>query len=208
MEDLAGKTVGVTGPGSSTHFLLNNLLDKNGVDKDSVTVVGVGVGQSVVAAIDQGQVDAIVQVEPVVTMLTRDGKVEIMVDTRTPEGTEEVYGGPYPAAVLLTTPRMTEEYPNTTQALVNAFVKTLRWIDEATPEEIVALMPEEYQLGDKELYTDVIRNNKGIYSPDGIMDPAAAETALNFLSEMEDSVAQAGVDPSSAYDNSFVEAAP
>ena len=204
--DLRGRPIGVTGPGSSTHFLLNHLLEKNGFAKDSVSVIGVGVGASVVAAIDQKRVDAIVQVEPVVTMLSRDRKVEIMLDTRTPEGTQEVYGGPYPAAVLLAGQKAIQDNPATMQALVSAFVKTLHWIAKATPDEIVALMPADYQLGDKPLYTDVIRNNKATYSPTGLMESAAAETAVKFLGEMDPVVAKAAIDPRGVFDNRFVEA--
>lgn len=204
--DLRGRPIGVTGPGSSTHFLLNHLLEKNGFAKDSVSVIGVGVGASVVAAIDQKRVDAIVQVEPVVTMLSRDRKVEIMLDTRTPEGTQEVYGGPYPAAVLLAGQKAIQDNPATMQALVTAFVKTLHWIAKATPEQVVELMPADYQLGDKPLYTDVIRNNKATYSPTGIMEIAAAETAVKFLGEMDPLVARAAIDPKGVFDNRFVEA--
>lgn len=205
--DLKGLVVGVTGPGSSTHFLLSHLLQKNGLKKDSAAVIGVGVGASVVAAIEQKRVDAIVQVEPVVTMLSRDRKVEIMLDTRTPEGTKEVYGGPYPAAVLLTSQKMIDEAPQTTQALVAAFVKALHWIDKATPEQIVELMPTDYRLGDQALYTQVIRNNKATYSPTGLMDRVAAETAVQFLAEMEPEVAKAKLDPAALYENRFVDAA-
>ena len=38
---------------------------------------------------DQGQIDAISQTDPVMTMLEQDGKVKIIADTRTPEGHAE-----------------------------------------------------------------------------------------------------------------------
>ena len=45
-----------------------------------------------------------------------------------------------------------DKNPNTTQALVNALYKALKWIEKASPEEIAAAVPEEYLLGDKALY--------------------------------------------------------
>src|SRR3984885_8003134 len=55
IKDLAGKKVGVSAPGSSTDFFLKYLLKKNGVDPASVAVIGVGLGGTSVAAMEQGQ---------------------------------------------------------------------------------------------------------------------------------------------------------
>ena len=44
VKDLANKKVGVSAPGSSTDFFLKYMLSKNGVDPNSVGVIGVGLG--------------------------------------------------------------------------------------------------------------------------------------------------------------------
>src|SRR5690606_14878819 len=67
--DLKGKRVGVTAPGSSTHFFLNYLLVKNGLKPTDVSVIGVSVGAQAVAAVQNKQVDAISNVEPAITLL-------------------------------------------------------------------------------------------------------------------------------------------
>ena len=41
IKDLANKKVGVSAPGSSTDFFLKYMLSKNGVDPNSVAVIGV-----------------------------------------------------------------------------------------------------------------------------------------------------------------------
>ena len=46
IKDIADKKVGVSAPGSSTDFFLKYLLSKNGVDPNSVAVIGVGLGAS------------------------------------------------------------------------------------------------------------------------------------------------------------------
>src|SRR5579885_1937667 len=69
VKDLANKKVGVSAPGSSTDFFLKYLLSKNGVDPNSVGVIGVGLGGSAVAAMEQGQIDAAVMLDPAVTIL-------------------------------------------------------------------------------------------------------------------------------------------
>jgi len=67
IKDLAGKKVGVTAPGSSTDFFLKYLLKKNGLDPTSAAVIGVGLGATAVAAMEQGQIDAAVMLDPSVT---------------------------------------------------------------------------------------------------------------------------------------------
>ena len=69
VKDLAGKKVGVSAPGSSTDFFLKYLLKKNGLDPTSTAVIGVGLGATAVAAMEQGQIDAAVMLDPSVTVL-------------------------------------------------------------------------------------------------------------------------------------------
>ena len=42
IKDLANKKIGVSAPGSSTDYFLKYILNKNGVDPNSVGVIGVG----------------------------------------------------------------------------------------------------------------------------------------------------------------------
>src|SRR5664279_121897 len=56
IKDLANKKVGVSAPGSSTDFFLKYMLNKNGVDANSVGVIGVGLGATAVAAMEQGTI--------------------------------------------------------------------------------------------------------------------------------------------------------
>src|SRR6201991_3536736 len=64
VKDLKDKKVGVSAPGSSTDFFLKYLLNKNGVDPNSVGVVGIGLAATAVAAMEQGSVDAAVMLDP------------------------------------------------------------------------------------------------------------------------------------------------
>src|SRR6202034_3953984 len=88
IKDLAGKKVGVSAPGSSTDFFLKYLLKKNGVDPTSVAVIGVGLGGTSVAAMEQGQIDAAVMLDPSVTVLQGGHPdLRILSDTRTAKDT-------------------------------------------------------------------------------------------------------------------------
>ena len=94
IKDLANKKVGVSAPGSSTDFFLKYILKKNGVDPNSVAVIGVGLGASAIAAMEQGQVEAAIMLDPAVTILQgRDKDLKILSDTRSQKDTLAVFGG-------------------------------------------------------------------------------------------------------------------
>src|SRR3954453_2797615 len=99
-KDLKGLKVGVSAPGSSTNMVINYVLAQGGLKPEDVAIIGIGAGASVIAAMDQGRVDVISQTDPAVTMLERDGKVKLIAETRTPEGTQKLFGGPMPASSL------------------------------------------------------------------------------------------------------------
>ena len=72
--DLKGLKIGVTAPGSSTNMFVNNLLAKDGLKPTDVSIVGVGAGSGAVAAMEKGEIDAISNLDPVITQLESTGK--------------------------------------------------------------------------------------------------------------------------------------
>jgi NitT/TauT family transport system substrate-binding protein len=208
VKDLAGKKVGVSAPGSSTHYFLNYLMKKNGVDSGSVGVIGIGLGATAVAAMEQGSVDAAVMLDPAVTQLGgRNKDLRILVDTRTQKDTIDVFGGEYPGGALYTRAEWIEKNPKEAQGLVNAILNTLKWIHSHTPEEIMAKMPDEIVGGDKGLYLAALKNTLPMYSENGRMDPKGAQAVLAVFSQSSPDVAKANIDLSKTYTNQFVEKA-
>lgn len=212
IKDLAGKRVGVTAPGSSTDFFLKYALSKNGVDPNSVGVIGIGIGATAVAAMEQGSVDAAVMLDPAVTLLqgkaTAAGKdMLILSDTRTAHDTLEVFGGEYPGGALYTRTEWIASHQKEVQALTNAIVNTLKWIHSHTPEEIMAKMPEELVGADKVLYLAALKNTIPMYSLTGKMDPKGAEAVLAVFSQSSPEVKAANVDVLKTYTNEFVDKA-
>jgi NitT/TauT family transport system substrate-binding protein len=207
VKDIANKKVGVSAPGSSTDFFLKYLLSKNGVDPNSVGVVGVGLGATAVAAMEQGQIDAAVMLDPSVTILqARNKDLKILSDTRTQKDTLAVFGGEYPGGALYTKADWIQSHPKETQALATAIVSTLKWIHSHTPEEIMNKMPPE-MTKDKEQYLAALKNTIPMYSETGRMDPKGASAVLAVFSQSSPEVAKANIDLSKTYTNDFVDAA-
>ena len=183
--DLKGMKIGVTAPGSSTNFFVNFLMAKAGVNPKDAAFIGVGTGLSAVAAIKRGEIDAIANLDPVVSKLETDGDVVIMADTRTEAGTRAIFGGSNPAAVVYLKNEFIEKNPNTTQAIVIAFHKALTWIAAASPEEIAKAVPETYYLGDRDLYVRAVKASLETYSRTGIIQLEGMKSALGMLKEFD-----------------------
>ncbi len=208
VKDLAGKKVGVSAPGSSTDFFLKYILSKNGVDPKSVAVIGVGLGGSAVASMEQGTIDAAIMLDPAVTILAGKYKdLKILSDTRSQKDTLAVFGGEYPGGALYTKADWIASHPKETQALTNAILATLKWIHSHTAEEIVAKMPKEMVGKDPSLYLAALKNTMPMYSENGLMDPKGAKAVLAVFAQSSPEIAKANVDVSKTYTNKFVEAA-
>jgi NitT/TauT family transport system substrate-binding protein len=208
IKDLAGKKVGVSAPGSSTDFFLKYMLSKNGVDPNSVGVIGIGLEATAVAAMEQGSVDAAIMLDPAITLLQGKNKdLKILSDTRTQKDTLDVFGGEYPGGALYTRSDWIAKHEKETQGLANAIVATLKWIAAHGPEEIMAKMPDELVGGDKALYLAALKNTLPMYSTTGRMDPKGAQAVLAVFSQSVPEIAKANIDLSKTYTNRFVDQA-
>jgi NitT/TauT family transport system substrate-binding protein len=208
IKDLANKKVGVSAPGSSTDFFLKFILKKYGVDPNSVAVIGVGLGATAVAAMEQGQIDAAIMLDPSVTVLQgRNPGMKILSDTRSQKDTLAVFGGEYPGGALYTRADWIAAHEKEVQGMTTAIVNTLKWIHSHTPEEIADKMPPEYVGKDKVGYIAALKNTLAMYSQSGRMDPKGAAAVLAVFSLSSPDVAKANIDLSKTYTNKYVEAA-
>jgi NitT/TauT family transport system substrate-binding protein len=206
-QSLKGLKVGVTSPGSSTHFMAAYMLVRGGLKADDASFVGTGVTSTAVAAARRAEIDAIVSSDPMISLMQSEGLVKVVADTRTPQGTQAVYGGPYPGGVVYTTPDFIAKNPRTVQAVVTAFVRALKWMSIHSAEDITMAVPQEYALGNRDVYVKALAASQAMYSPDGRFVPGAVETAYQVLKTFDPSVAGATIDLSKTYIGSFVEKA-
>ncbi len=205
--DLKGKKIGVTAPGSSTNVMLNFILAKAGLKPSDVSIIGVGAAQGAVAAMRAGQIDAISNLDPVISLLARSGDLKIVSDTRIVAEAERVFGGPMPAGCLYAQQSFIDKNPLTVQALANAMVRAARWIQAAGPSDIINAVPENYLLGDRAVYIDAFLAAKGALSPDGMIPEKGADTALRALASIDAEIAKAQIDLAAVFTNEFVKKA-
>jgi NitT/TauT family transport system substrate-binding protein len=205
--DLKGKKIGVTAPGSSTNVMANFVLAKAGIKPTDVSIIGVGAGNGAVAAMRAGQIDAISNLDPVVTLLQRSGDLRVISDTRVVAEAEKVFGGPMPAACLYAPQAFIDKNPATIQALTNAIVRADHWIQAAGAADIIKAVPESYLLGDRAVYIDAFLACKNALSPDGMIPEGGPATAVRALQSIDDTLKGVKFDFAAAYTNEFVKRA-
>jgi NitT/TauT family transport system substrate-binding protein len=205
--DLKGKKIGVSAPGSSTNMMVNFFLAKHGLKASDVSIIGVGTGAGAVAAMRSGQIDAMSNLDPVITTLERAGDIRIISDTRSLKDTEAVFGGPMPAACMYASQAYIDKNPNTVQAITNAIVRADKWLQSAGPSDIVKSVPEAFLMGDRALYIDSFQKGKEAISPDGMIPEAGAATALRALAAYDTAIDGKKIDLTKIYTNEFVKKA-
>ncbi|WP_460070303.1 ABC transporter substrate-binding protein [Streptomyces sp. YKOK-I1] len=206
-EDFKGKKLGVTGLGSSTDFLTKYLAVKNGVKVSEFTPVAVGAGPTFISALEQGAIDAGMTTDPTVANILDKKAGKVLIDMRTPQGSMEALGGPYPSSSLYMQTDWVNSHKDTVQKLANAFVKTLTWMSTHSASEIADKMPADYSQGNKTLYAVAIKSTLPMFTKDGVMPEQGPETVEKVLKAFNPAIQKADVDLSKTYTTEFVEKA-
>ena len=207
-KDLKGMKIGVTAPGSSTNRVAQALMVQGGLKPDDASFIGVGTSSGVIAAVKKGEIDAVSNIDPVITMMEKAGDIVVVADTRTAEGTRKVFGySDLPAAALYAPIDFIKKNPNTVQALTNAMVRALLWLQKATPDQVADTVPPDYLLGDRALYVEAYAKFKEAISPDGMFTKEGAENTLKFLAAFNPAIKPGEIKLDQTYDNSYVQKA-
>jgi NitT/TauT family transport system substrate-binding protein len=206
IEDLKETIAGVTAPGSSSHIILNYLLLKHGLSAQDVIITGIGATATAVAAMERGKVDVAIMFDPAITQLTkRVSKLSILEDTRSEEGVERVFGVKnYPASVFYSDAGWIARNPDVARRLARAILKTLQWMQQHSPEEIMEKMPEPYRRQDPAVYLEALKHSLPMYSPDGQITRQGAEAVKAVLSLSVEKVRNANVDVDKTFTNKFI----
>ncbi|MBS0325580.1 MAG: ABC transporter substrate-binding protein [Proteobacteria bacterium] len=203
MADIKGRTLGVTGLGSSTNFLTQYLATRAGVPVGDYTVLGVGAGTTFIAAMQQDRIQLGMTTEPTISRLLATGQARVLVDMRDLAKTKAALGGTYPAASFYMETSYVDSHKEQVQKLANAFVKTLKYIHSHSAAEITEKMPKSFYAADKAAYIKALADGKGMFTADGVMPEGGPETVLSVLQSKE-SMKGKKVDLSKTYTTEFV----
>lgn len=207
IRDLRGRKVAVTALGSASHRLMQVLLSAARMDSDEVQYVAMSSASAVVAAFRSGQVDAICYTDPVITQLEQDGGLRVVADTRTVRGNADVFGGPMPAGCLSVSAEYLATHGAECQALVDAMVHALKWLQTAGPSDIIKTVPESYFLGDRALYLAAFSRAREAWAPDGLMPETGPGNVARVLQRFGDASLSKKADLAQTYTNELAQKA-
>jgi len=196
--------IGVSSPGSSSQFFAKLWLIQEGLSPAAVEFVGLGGGVNALNAMRQGRVHALSHVDPLITLLEQNNEVRIMADTRTLKGSQDFFGGPMPGACLYAPRSFIERRASETQALANAMVHALKWMQTAGPSDLARIIPMQYWLDDRGAYLSAFEKVRETLSPDGVMPGDGPATALGALARLRTSQVAPKVNLSLSYSNEWV----
>ncbi|CAH0447530.1 hypothetical protein LMG10661_03597 [Ralstonia syzygii subsp. syzygii] len=207
LRDLHGRTLGVTGLGSSTSFLTRHLMALQGLGPGEYTMLPVGAEHSFVSALRSGRIDAGMTTDPTATRLVRNKEARVLLDLRTVESTRAALGGPYPAACLYVQTEWLEAHPELATKLARVFVRTLHYLRSHRAEDVATHMPPEFRRDRPDVYVQALAAALPTFSDDGRMPADGPATVLRVLSTSNPNARDKHIDLSRTYTNHFVDQA-
>jgi len=207
VKDLAGKNLGVTDLGSGTHVLTQAILGSAGVDPTKAHYVAVGAGDTFIAAIQQKKIAAGMTTYPTISRLVNSGKGKILVSLLTPDSTRAALGGDYPFIGIFAKNDWVNSNKAVAQRLVNAYVKTLKYIHSHTADEIASQMPTDYFAGDKASYVADLKDQLSIFGNDCKMPAGGPETVQKIQQQFVSSYKGKSANLSETYTNELADKA-
>jgi NitT/TauT family transport system substrate-binding protein len=207
ISDLKGRHIGVSSPGSTTHHFLNFVLASHGLSPTDVGVVSVGISAPAIAALEHGKVDAAVLVAAsLATFERRYPNLTFLADTRTEEGTRQLFGeARFPWATLIAREEWLQSDPETARRFVRAVKKAMQWIETHSPEEVRATIPEALRMPDVDADLKSIRLFQQTMTPDGI-SPGDPEIVRKFLAVSDGRIRESHLDLSKICTTEFATA--
>ncbi|MDX6227866.1 MAG: sulfonate transport system substrate-binding protein [Frankiales bacterium] len=200
---LSGKNLGVTELGSGTQTLTSAIMGEVGLDPNSGHFIPVGAGDTFIAAVQHNKIAAGMTTEPTISRLIKTGAAKVLVDLRTPTTTRAALGGDYPFICLFMKTDYVNSHKDVVQRLVNAYVKTLKWMAAHTATEIADMMPTDYYAGDKAAYITALEGQKASFTPDGVMPATGAQTVYSIEQKYVPIMKGKTADVSKSYTNEF-----
>jgi NitT/TauT family transport system substrate-binding protein len=187
IEDLRGRTIGVSAPGTGYHLVLNYVLLRHGIKPEEVSVVGVGSGPSLAAALERGVVDIGLGAGLTIGYLEqRHPDLTYVFDTRTVASTKAALGTDEVAYFLLCAREgWLKTQSRTARQLASAMQCALTWVQDHSPQQIRKVLPDSSLTPDAETDYKWITAAKNTLAMDGRMTSEAHASAVRILGSAE-----------------------
>lgn len=200
---LKGARLGITSLNSSTHWMACQWLLQNGLLPEDVVFVEVGSTAAVVDFLRHGVIDALCNPDPVMHWLEQKNVIRVMGEARTLMSTRKLMGGQVPGACLFAKTDFLQRQSDVAQALTDAVVHGLKWLQTAGLTDILKIVPAHHWLGDRAIFLGAFEKLRESYALDGLI---AAEAVLNSWQahvRLPNSLSSARLPLARTYTNAF-----
>jgi ABC-type nitrate/sulfonate/bicarbonate transport system substrate-binding protein len=137
----------------------------------------------VLKGLKEGKVDVMTFQEPMTSALLESNMASTLYDLNSKQTTTKVLGAAFPAQSLLMSPKYIAAHPDAVQHLVNALVRTMRFVNAHTAKEIADKLPPDYfDNKDRTEAMKYIRNTLPTYAKgDYAFSPAAVKLVVDAI---------------------------
>ncbi len=179
VDQLKGKTLGMSSFGSVTHLMTEVVLHKYNIPRNSVNLVPVGLSQTFIAAMQTRRIDGGTTVEPWVTYVVKKGLGHVLVDAVGAKGTGELYGGSRPHQVLWTRTDYLRSNPSLVEKVLRAVARANTHILNTPFEQLKPQVPKVMLGDDPDLALTALQNLIPAFSPTIVATTAGVQRALD-----------------------------
>ena len=205
MTDLRGLRLGVSALDSSTHWIACQWLLQNGLLPEDVVFVPVGSSPSVIESLRSGAIDALCNPDPVMHWLEQKNEIRLLGEARSLMGTRKLLGGPVPGSCLMTSADFLQRYPERVQAMSDALVHALKWLQTAGGTDLLKTVPPSHWLGDRAIYLGAFEKLREAYALDGLVRREEVWNAWRAHARLPGKLVSARVLPEKTYTNVFAQ---
>jgi len=177
---LKGRRIVSGGEHSAKTTSANWLVLHAGLTPADYVRLSTGNKTKIANALRDGTADFVICPEPDASAYLAQGVAAPFADLYSVAGTRRALGSVFPSSVLYMSQRYVAAHPEVAQALVNALVDTLRYLNRHSVAEISALVPDVVAGEAKEPH--VLEAGVQMFATDGRMPPEAAAREAEVIS--------------------------
>jgi NitT/TauT family transport system substrate-binding protein len=202
--DLKSARIGVSALESGTHWMSRSWLLHHGLQPQDVLFVEVGTSASALGALWEGQIDALCNPDPVMHWLEQRGDIQLIAETRTLSGTQQLAGGALPGGCLIAREEYLVRHPLVAAALADGVVQALRWLQTAGPTDLFRTVPVAPWIADRAVYLGALDKLHDAYARDGQIQEDAVFNAWRLHARVATQLPSSRGQLARTFTNAFV----
>jgi NitT/TauT family transport system substrate-binding protein len=181
LKALKGLKAAGTRPGAFTYLVLVDYAKRAGlVPQQDVQILGVGGGQGMIAALENGAIDVACNTSPTTDLMVKRGKAVMF--THNSVGKDPAYDD-FLFELLYVRPDYAKANPDIVRAVCRSLLAAIADIRDTPAKDQLPLLRKRFTGVEDDMLVEILENLKPIFRRDGKVTPEALAKATKFLIE-------------------------